>query len=270
MSKENGIIESQLKIGITGSHGFIGGSMFNRFTESNLDVIRLGRDGQVPQEINCIFDLAAYGNIHGQDDLQEINQANYERVIELLDNSYGKLVVLTSSSSVLLNTPTPYSESKEKMEKYVKQWVKDTGENVIVARPSTIIGVGENKNHLIPKLIHSAITGEQMDFVGEPTHDFLSVDDFIDALIILSLAVKDYKGQTFNISAGESISNETVKDTVVDIVGKQPNIRRVESLRKYDTERWEVPNYKMRSLGWKPTKTLKQTIKEMVEAYERN
>jgi hypothetical protein len=42
----------------------------------------------------------------------------------------------------------------------------------------------------------------------------------------------------------------------------------VNNFHRYDTDNWvSTPN--LRPNGWKPTKTLEQSITEMVEAYER-
>ena len=154
------------------------------------------------------------------------------------------------------------------MERLVKEWVASTGDPIIIARPSTIIGVGEDENRLIPKLIRSAFTGEEMDFVGEPTHDFLGVEDFVDGLLTLSRFAEKYKGHIFNISFGVSLHNEFIKDVVAETVGKEPNIKRVKSMRKYDTDRWDVPNDKLRALGWMPTQTVVDVIRDMVEDYK--
>ena len=262
MIKNKEIIESQ---GITGSHGFIGGHLFNRCPSP----VRLKRDGKVPKKVTRVFDLSGYGNKFDQTDAEEMYVANVDRVLTLLKNSIGKKsVVLTSTSSVLLPIQTSYSRSKYMMEELAKKWVKETKENVVIVRPSTVIGIGENPQHLIPKLIHSCMTGEEMDFVGEPTHDFIDVNDFVNGMIFISDLADKYKGHIFNISFGVSVPNEFVKDVVEDITKRRANIKRVKSLRPYDTTKWNVNNDKIRALGWRPTKLLWDTIKDMVEDYK--
>ena len=256
-------------VGITGSHGHIGGSLLKKLTFTGANVVALDRSGNIPGNIQTVFDTAAYGNKYDQTDEDEIFKANVDRVIRLLKNSEDKKsIILTSSSSVLLPVQTRYSKSKSDMERIVNVWFKMTGANVVIVRPSTVVGVGEDTNHLIPKLIHSAFTGEPMDFVGGPTHDYIDVDDVVDAMIYLSNKAKSLKGQVFNVSFGVSIPNELVKDIVAEEVGKQPNVRRVKSLRNYDTTKWLVPSDKLRALGWRPKKNLFVSIKEMVADYK--
>ena len=255
---------------VSGSHGFIGTHLWNRLIASGESVIRLDRTGNLPYEVTDLFDLGSFGNKFDQTDTEEIYKANLDRVANILSKAEDMhSMIFTSSSSVLLPIQTDYSKAKTMMETMVKDWVAGTNENAVIVRPSTIIGIGENPKHLIPKLIHSCFTGEPIDFVGEPTHDFLDVEDFVDALILLSNRASDYKGHVFNVSFGVSVTNEFIKDVVEDITKKQANIRRVKSLRPYDTDKWEVNNDKLRSLGWRPQKLLWNTIKDMVEDYTK-
>jgi len=68
---------------------------------------------------------------------------------------------------------------------------------------------------------------------------------------------------------GKSYSNQEVLDLVEKITKKKANITHVESMRPYDNFQWKATNFKARSWGWLPTKSLEQSIKEMVEAYDK-
>jgi len=134
----------------------------------------------------------------------------------------------------------------------------------IIVRPSSVTGVGEQEQHLIPKLIKSCLDGVEMPFVGEPTHDYIDVEDFVKGVMYLTENINKYRNQTFQISSGISYSNEDVKNMVESITGKEANIKRVENMRKYDTEKWIV----------KPTLEFSQrplylSISEMVNEYTR-
>jgi nucleoside-diphosphate-sugar epimerase len=269
MKKNKEIIESQKQvIGITGVHGHIGSHFHQKCISLGYNVVKLRRDGKVPSKVTHVFDFASYGNKYDQTDKKKIYEANYDRVVKLINNCKGKYLFLVSTSSVLLPIQTDYSESKAKMEEFVKKWVKETGENIIVVRPSTVIGVGENPDHLIPRLIRSCLYGEPMDFVSKPTHDFIDVEDFVNALLFLSKFIEKYKGHIFNLSFALSLTNEFIKAVVEDVTGKKAVIKKVKSLRKYDTTKWIVNNDKLKALGWFPRKTLFDSIREMVEEYK--
>ena len=228
------------------------------------------RKGTCP-EVSRIYDLAAYGNLITQKDRTEAYRANILRVAHLLDNTETvdyKSCVLTSSSSVLLPNKTYYALSKLAMEQFATQYAKETGKPIVILRPSTIIGRGENPARLVPKLVHSCLTGEKMWFVPYPTHDYLCVEDFIDAMLLVSLQAKELSGRTLNVSSGISLTNEEIKEIVEEVTGKKANVEIVKNARPYDTTNWEVNNWEIRSLGWKPRRTLQETISQMVAAYE--
>ena len=131
------------------------------------------------------------------------------------------------------------------------------------------MGVGEQKEHLIPKLIDSCLYGTEMPFISEPVHDFLDVEDFVDALLI----VKDkaqFKGEIYEVGTGTQTSNQEVRLLVEDITGKKANIRPVGNMRAYDTRDWRSNNERIYSLGWEPKKSLRESIGKMVDYARKN
>lgn len=257
------------KYAVSGSHGFLGGKLFKHLEQSQCDVARLDRTGSVPEGSTVVFDLASFGNYHDQTDPHKIYEANVTRVVSLLDSARNaKAIVLTSSSAVDLPVKTFYTSSKMAVEQLAQAWVHETGQSVVVARPSSITGVGEQPRHLIPKLIDSCLNGTEMPFVGEPKHDYLDVDDFVRGVLLIARNAEKYRGHVFNVSSGVQTSNELVRQIVESITGKQPNLSRVKSMRRYDADDWVVSNSKLGKLGWTPRKDLWESVNEMVN-YER-
>lgn len=258
---------------ITGSHGHLGRSLVEASELLGHEAIHGGRSGWCPAGIDRIYDLAAYGNKIDQTRADEIYQANLLRAIALLGNAESieyKSCVLTSSSSVLLDHQTHYSLSKKAMEKMATKWAQDNGKPIVIVRPSTIIGVGESNDHLIPKLIDSCLHGTEMPFVTEPTHDYLDVRDFIDGVIHLASMANKIKGWVVNISSGTSLSNEEVLAKVEKLTSKKANIKESGRLRPYDSVNWVVNNSAILKLGWKPRYNLEDSIKGMVEVYGKD
>ena len=246
------------RVGISGSNGFLGKRLTERLEQSGYDVIRLGREGST-ENSTVVFDLAAYGNMPGhKGDPKEIYQANLMRVIESAEGFEGKFIYV-SSSSVMLPQDTHYSISKRAAEQYLQS----SDIKCVIARPFSVTGVGDQEGHLIPKLIDSAMTGSEMPFVPDPVHDFIDVQDIVNALVILAGNVDAHVGEVFDLGTGIETSNIEVAATVSEVVGSSPNVKVVESMRKYDTDKWKADTKKMKSLGWKPQKTLRQSIEEM-------
>ena len=233
-------------IGINGSSGFLGNKLVDRLSKDN-DIVRLDRSGYIPQDIDVCFDLAAYGNLWGQNKIDKIYKANVYRVAKEISNYKGRIIFI-STSSVTLPQQTFYSLSKKATENMLLL----RGNSVIV-RPYSIYGPQEYEGHLIPKLIDSCLNGTKMSFVPDPIHDFVYIDDFIDALILLKDS--DYSG-VIEVGTGEGHTNEQVKEIVEKITSKKANLVYVDKLRNYDNRDWICQSNKIVSFGWQPQTTL--------------
>ena len=253
----------RLRSAISGSHGFVGEHLCNRLDQFSVEYIRLDRSGNIPNDIGMIYDLAGYGNIAGQTEALKIYNANLMRVINTTETMGDAKLLYVSTSSVLLPVQTHYSASKKATEEFLKL----SGKRYAIARPYSVTGVGEQSVHLIPKLIDSCLNGTEMPFVAEPVHDFIDVWDFVNALILIGMEGK-LAGEVYDIGSGHQVRNEDVKDMVEQATGKKANVKYIDSMRTYDTKEWRADNRLIRSLGWKPLKTLYESIQDMV--YERN
>lgn len=230
-----------IKIGITGSHGFVGKHLLKRFKNP----VRLGREGDT-EGCDVVYDLATYGNLANHRDAVKIYHANLMRVIKMLSDFRGRFVYM-STSSVTLPVQTPYSLSKRAAERYILT------KKATIIRPYTIIGVGEQEEHLIPKLIDSCLNGTEMPFVPEPVHDYINVEDVLDAMLFL-------KDGIYEIGTGRATTNQEVREIVEKVTGKKANVKLVKKMRDYDTKDWVAKN------SWNCKWTLEKTIKEMVYA----
>lgn len=241
---------------ISGSSGFIGKHLSARFQEP----YKLDRTGEIPLGIDVVFDLAAFGNMAGHSGIGRIYRANLMRVIEENEWIDNEKWIFVSTSSVMLPKQTPYSLSKRAAEEFLQS----TGKRVAIVRPFTIVGVGEQKDHLIPKLIDSCLNGTEMPFVREPVHDFLDVEDFVNALLVIKDKAQ-FTGEIYEVGSGQQISNDNVRQAVEVVTGKKANIKVVENMRPYDTKDWKANLERISTLGWKAKKNLMQTIEEIVK-----
>ena len=199
-------------------------------------------------------------------EISEMYKANLTEPIRLLNQLfYYKSFIYVSTSSVLLPNQTFYSLSKQACEQALKLWHDEHGGNIAIVRPSSVTGVGEQPQHLIPTLIRSCLYGEKMPFVPEPTHDFIDVSDFVKEVLFVSQHMGRYRGKILNLGFGRSHSNQEVLKLVEEVTKRKANIKLVKSLRNYDTPEWCVDD----DLPFIPKKTLRQIIKEMVE-WEKN
>lgn len=219
-------------------------------------------------DANRIFYLSAYGNLYSQTSESETILANLFNPIHVLTEAMKhdvKSFIYVSTSSVTLPKQTLYSATKRAAELVMLQLAEQNNFPLAIVRPYTITGVGEQPEHLIPTLIENCLhynPNKKMNFVPEPTHDFIDVDDVAEALLFISQ--NHYRG-IFEVGSGIPTSNKQVKKMVEDEIGRDIYATNVQSMREYDVEDWYCKDNKLEKLGWKPNKTLKQSIKEMVE-----
>lgn len=268
-----------MKYLLTGSKGFIGSHLKEKLLKQGHEVISLAhqalRDIEYLQDhpvghVDYIIHCAAYGNMSSHQDDREMIRANINNLYNLLDHTKYteyKGFINVSSSSTLLDYTTMYSATKKAGEEIVNAFVNTYEKPVISVLPFTVIGKGEQENHLIPKLIDSCLNGTGMQFVGEPVHDYIGVDDFCEAVLFMldnKIWLNLVSGLSIEVGTGTKTTNEEVLKIVENVTGKKANIERVDSLRGYDCEEWVSTDEVLKIIGWRAKQRLEDIIREMV------
>lgn len=253
---------------ITGASGFLGQHLVKKLKTSRSIPHKDITNFKYKKCENFYF-LSAYGNMHFHEEDENIFQANVADLIHVITKLPRgfKSFVYISTSSVKLPYQTMYSRTKKASEEILLSMIEKHHLPICIIRPYSITGVGEQKKHLIPKLIESCLGNKLMNFVPSPVHDFIDVEDAVEAMI--NLAENQAKG-IFEIGSGRAYSNKEVLDIVEKVTGKKANINVVKTLRNYDTSNWVSRNFRARSYGWLPKKSLEQSITEMVKEYKKN
>lgn len=251
---------------ISGSSGFIGKHLSAKLIELGLKVAPIPReflsspvdlkgllDEYNPQ---YIFHLATAGNMHNKDKRDDIFTANLINTYFLLSESKDidyKAFVNFSTSSVLLPHETFYSATKAGAERLSRAFATQYGKPVVSVRPASVFGEGEQNEHLIPVMIDALKNNKEIQLVEDPTHSWIYVEDFVDAVIKVVENIEKVKGKEVNISYGKGSyqSNKEILDILERISGKKLKYKKVDSLRGYDTKNWSVENDILESLGWK-------------------
>lgn len=265
-----------MNIAITGYHGFIGKNIIKRLSKNNkiicVDRKNLYEQSSLfkqlsSQKIDFIIHCASYGNMINQGDDFKTIEANITALYNLLNISkhiYFKGLINFSSSSAGLPYDTFYSATKLAGEHIVTAFVNKYNKPIVNIRPFSVTGTGEQKEHLIPQLIDSCYTGSLIPFISEPVHDYIGINDFIDALYLVMIHAEELKGKTIDIGTGIQTTNEEVKNMVEKITTKQAHIKLTKSLRPYDTNSWCANPTIIKSFGWKQQQSLNDIITEMI------
>lgn len=256
---------------VTGSSGFIGKQLIDALMGIR-KVITLPheriQDTKLEQFDEFYF-LSSYGNLYHQTDHNEILNANISQLLAILRqvevHSPFDSFVFISSSSVNLKIQSVYSRAKRAAEEIIMALVERYTLPMIIARPFSVTGMGEQAEHLIPTLIRSCFTGSHVNLAPDPTHDFIDVDDVVTGII--SLAESGAAG-IFELGSGRQYSNIDVLELVERLSGRHANVTLVDSVRPYDTTGWVSTDRSARDYGWRPKKSLEQSIMEMITRFQ--
>ena len=276
------------KVLVSGYHGFIAGHLSKRLEQLGHKVVPIPRQylGRIDllthfmneEKPDYIFHLAAYGNHSTQEWEQMIFDTNVIGTWNMLMASktipYKKFVNF-STSSVLLEIQTLYSASKAAVEDLVNVFPKP----ILTVRPYSIYGEGEADFRFIPTVIKCLVKDELLFLDEYASHDWLVVDDFIDALLF----VLEKNPQSFlpmrqhfdypivDIGSGKQSSNKEVVEILEEIAGKR--VRKqitdiVGKFRNYDTQNWVSSNKFLKKVEWEPKFTLRQGLEKTYQWYK--
>jgi GDP-L-fucose synthase len=161
----------------------------------------------------------------------------------------------------LETTNEPYAIAKIAAIKLCRYYNEQSGTNFISVMPSNLYGPNDNfdleTSHVLPALIrkfHEAkIAGRKSVTIwgtGNPSREFLHVDDLADACIFLMEKYDfDDIGEFINIGTGHEITINELARLISDIVGFDGEIKH--DITKPDgTPRKVLDTSRFTSLGW--------------------
>ncbi len=162
--------------------------------------------------------------------------------------------------------------------KLCQAYRKQHGRNFISGMPTNLFGQNDNfdlaSSHVLPALmkkIHLAKIKNEPSVVlwgsGRPRREFLHVDDMAAACIFLLERYDDY-GHV-NIGSGEDFEIRELAQTIADVVGFKGSF-------VYDTSKPDgmprklMDSSKLNGMGWAPTRTLVDGIRETYQWFQRH
>ena len=195
------------------------------------------------------------------------------------DEVYGTLGetgLFTETTSYDPNSP--YSASKASSDHFVRAYGETYGLPYIISNCSNNYGPNQFPEKLIPLFINNIIESKPLPVYGDGnyTRDWLYVKDH--AVAIALIFTKGKKGETYNIGGFNEWKNidlvkllcDIMDETLSQKISSKELITYVKDRPGHD-KRYAIDATKIESeLGWRPSVTFEQGLKETVSWYLNN
>ena len=276
----------------TGQKKFLKNALKNKnFKFIKCDLLNFKKIRKIFNNIDIVFHLAAnadvrYGYKNPYRDLEQNTISTYHVLESMRKNNVNK-IVFCSTGSVYgepKNFPTPendnfpiqtsfYGASKVAGESFVQAYCEAFNFKSWIFRFVSILGnrythghVYDFCNQLFKNPTYLKVLGD-----GNQKKSYLQVDDCISAMLI---AIKKSKKKIniFNLGTNEYINVKQSINVICNQLQVKPKISFSGGKRGWigDSPFIFLNNKKIRSLGWKPQFTIKESIEQTVKFLKQN
>jgi len=163
------------------------------------------------------------------------------------------------------NSSTPYGLAKNLSEDLLKFFNKNFGLKYIALRLFNIYGPFQNNKRLIPYVINSLLNDKKfITTKGNQKKDFLYVDDFVEALLLILKSKSKYVGP-LNCGSGVSIKISTIINKLEKMLNKSDlKLDTLKSEKKEENKLADIKKIK-KILKWKPKISIDEGLKKTIK-----
>jgi len=212
-------------------------------------------------------------NILGTYSILEAARKNDKLFIHVsTDEIYGDATGTDSfDENANLKPSNPYSATKASADHLVFAYTRTYGIKAITTRCTNNFGSYQFPEKLIPKTIIRAIKDLKIPLYGDgmQVRSWIYVLDHVEA--IENLISNGKSGEVYNITAWNEITNKTIVEKILDLLGKRKNLIEYVGDRPGHDRRYSIDASKIqKETGWKPKYEFEQALKETVDWYANN
>ena len=198
-------------------------------------------------------------------------QNNVKKIIQISsDEIYGEKLKGKCNENDKIEPTNPYSASKAAAEIIINSHKYGYKKEIITVRGNNIYGIRQYPEKLIPRCILSLIKNKRIPLHGNGKNIryYLSATDFSKAVI--RILRKTSKG-IYNVGNTIPYTNNQVAQMICKLMKKDPKkyIKYVKD-RPYNDKRYSIAINKIRKLGWKPKRVLKEDLSLIIDWYRIN
>jgi len=212
-------------------------------------------------------------NILGTYSILEAVRKNDKLFIHVsTDEIYGDATDANSfDENANIKPSNPYSATKASTDHLVFAYTRTYGIKAITTRCTNNFGPYQFPEKLIPKTIIRAIKDLKIPLYGDgmQIRSWIYVLDHVQA--IENLISNGKSGEVYNITAWNEITNKTIVEKILELLGKSPNLIEYVGDRPGHDRRYSIDASKIQNeTGWKPKYEFEQALKETVDWYTKN
>ncbi|AFZ48025.1 dTDP-glucose 4,6-dehydratase [Cyanobacterium stanieri PCC 7202] len=181
----------------------------------------------------------------------------------------GKTGMFTETMPLLPNSP--YSASKASADLIVRAYHETFGIPINITRCSNNYGAYQFPEKLIPLTINNCLKNKSIPVYGDgmQVRDWLHVKDHCFA--IDAVLHRGKVGEIYNIGGNNEKANLQIIRLIISVLEKSENLIEFVKDRPGHDRRYAIDNSKITTeLGWKPSYTFEQGIKETIDWYVNN
>ena len=198
-------------------------------------------------------------------------QKNLKKFIQIsTDEVYGQILEGSFTERSELKPRNPYSASKLGGDRLAYSFFATYGLPVVVTRASNTYGDRAYPEKIIPLFITNLVDGQKVPVYGEgeQIRDWLHVEDYCRAISLLF----EYgvNGEVYNIGGAEECTNIELTRRILKLMGKDESFIEFVQDRPGHDYRYSLDCSKLKSLGWKPGRSLQEGLKMTVDWYSNN
>jgi dTDP-glucose 4,6-dehydratase len=187
------------------------------------------------------------------------------------DEVYGSIASGSWDEKEPLLPNSPYAASKASSDLLARSYARTYGLDVRITRCSNNFGSHQFPEKVIPLFLTNLIDGKKVPLYGDGLNirDWLHVDDHCRGIQLVVDGGKS--GEIYNIGGGTELTNKELTSLILQAFDfgeemVQPVADRLGHDRRYSVN-WNKIN---RELGYRPTKSLENSLDDVITWYRNN
>jgi CDP-glucose 4,6-dehydratase len=195
-------------------------------------------------------------------------------VVASSDKAYGTHALLPYTEDYPLLGLYPYDASKVCTDVLARSFAHTYKMPIAVTRFANIYGPADlNLSRIIPGTILSVLRDERpiIRSDGTPVREFVFVDDVVRGYLMLAENSEQFRGEAFNLGAGDQIQMLELVNHVIRIAGKDgqltPDVLLKSKIEREIDQQFLSSEKVEQRLGWKPEVQLDEGLRRTVYWY---